>query len=201
MDPLQSVLRPAITLVNRNIQEISSARDLCAELAESIIAVRVKDTGLASYFFVHDDCVEIRNESDNEPDAVISGSAVSLSRMLIRSDASLLRDGSVELTGDAEVAQRFQALLTLARPDLEEEASNVIGDVAAHRLGSIVRGIGRWGRSARSTMGANVREYLQEEGRETPSRFEAEEFAADVGALRDDVDRAEARLNRLRNDD
>jgi len=201
MDPVQTLLRPAIAVVNRNIGETSTARELCAELADSVVAVRVSDTALAAYFTVHDDCVELSECSDKEPDVVISGSLLSLSRMMINPDPALLRDGTVELTGNVEVAQRFQMLLKVARPDLEEEASTLVGDVAAHRLGSMARGLRRWSQEARATMGSNIREYLQEESRETPSRYEADEFSDNVGSLRDDVDRAEARLNRLRGDD
>ena len=43
----------------------------------------------------------------------------------------------------------------------------------------------------------NVAEYLQEEGRDVPSRTEAEEFLQGVDKLRDDVDRLEARLKLL----
>jgi ubiquinone biosynthesis protein UbiJ len=50
-------------------------------------------------------------------------------------------------------------------------------------------------------MGANIREYLQEESRDVPSRYEADRFADNVSALRDDVDRLEARVRRLRDDD
>jgi ubiquinone biosynthesis protein UbiJ len=46
-------------------------------------------------------------------------------------------------------------------------------------------------------MGDNIREYLQEESRDTPSRYEVERFTAKVNTLRDDVARVEARLNRL----
>jgi ubiquinone biosynthesis protein UbiJ len=46
-------------------------------------------------------------------------------------------------------------------------------------------------------MGANVREYLQEESGDVPSRYEVEKFAGQVNVLRDDVDRVEARINRL----
>ena len=108
-----------------------------------------------------------------------------------------IRDGSLDLTGDAELASRFQQLLSYAKPDLEEELSGVIGDVAAHRLGEFARGLGRWGRGARSTMGTNVREYLQEESRDAPSRYEVEQFSNNVSTLRDDVERMEARINQL----
>jgi ubiquinone biosynthesis protein UbiJ len=49
-------------------------------------------------------------------------------------------------------------------------------------------------------MGTNIREYLQEESRDAPSRYEVETFADKVNKLRDDVDRIEARLNRLQDD-
>ena len=49
-------------------------------------------------------------------------------------------------------------------------------------------------------MGANIREYLQEESRDAPSRYEVDRFTANVNALRDDVDRLEARIDRLQGD-
>jgi ubiquinone biosynthesis protein UbiJ len=49
-------------------------------------------------------------------------------------------------------------------------------------------------------MGANIREYLQEESRDVPSRYEVDRFAASVSKLRDDVDRLEARLKRLQDE-
>ena len=58
-----------------------------------------------------------------------------------------------------------------------------------------------WARDARATMEANVREYLQEESRELPSRYEIERFTRDLNVLRDDVERAEARLARLEESD
>ena len=105
--------------------------------------------------------------------------------------------GDVDLSGDAATAQRFQKLLDLAQPDIEEELSRVIGDVAAHRIAEIARGVGKWARDARATMGGNIREYLQEESREVPTRYEVERFTQQVGTLRDDVERIAARLKRL----
>jgi len=46
-------------------------------------------------------------------------------------------------------------------------------------------------------MGRNVSEYLQEESRDVPSRYEVERFTRRVNALRDDTDRLEARIRRL----
>ena len=112
---------------------------------------------------------------------------------------SAIRSGDVELTGDAATAQRFQRLLELARPDLEEELSRFIGDVAAHRIAEFARGVGNWAREVRTTMGGNIREYLQEESRDVPTQYEVDRFTRDVGTLRDDVERLAARLQRIEN--
>ena len=201
MDALEAALRPITNVLNRNIRAITPARDLCMTLDGTVVAIRVRDTALAAYFIVHEDLLELTTESVHDPDVIISGSLVTLARMAGQSGESAIRDGSLDLSGDAETAHDFQRLLDLAKPDFEEELSGVVGDIAAHRLGSFARSLAQWGREARSTMGANIREYLQEESRETPSRYEVDRFAKDVSTLRDDVERIEARLNLLTSKD
>jgi len=192
------MLRPVANILNRNISESTPARELCAQLSGTVVAIRVRNTALAAYFVVGDDALDVLAATAREPDVVITGSLLTLASMAGQSGVAAVRDGSLDLTGDAELAGQFQRLLSLARPDVEEELSGIVGDVAAHRLGELARGFGRWGRDARSIMGANIREYLQEESRDTPSRYEVEGFNAAVNTLRDDVDRIEARLNRLK---
>ena len=176
MNPLEIALRPVTGILNRNIRATTPARELCKKLAGSVIAVRVDNTALATWFIVHEDELELTTDCDAEADVVITGSLLSLGRMAAESDLESLRDGSIELTGDAHIADDFSRLLALARPDIEEELSGVVGDVAAHRLGEIARGVTDWGREARATMGANIREYLQEESRDVPSRYEVDTF-------------------------
>lgn len=194
MNPLESLLQPVARVLNKNIGESTAAREQCARLDGKVIAIRVRDTALASYFAVDDETVSLSSEHDAEPDVVITGSLVTLA--LLASEDSI-RDGSLDLTGDAATAQAFQQLLTHAKPDVEEELSGVIGDAAAHTLGQFARGVGRWARETRSIMRDNIREYLQEESRDVPSRYEVERFSKDVNVLRDDVDRLAARIDRL----
>lgn len=197
MNPLEALLRPVASVLNRNIRATTPARELCAALCGTTIAVRVRDTALAAYFQVHEEALELRTSCDDEPDVVISGSLLTLARMAGAPGTEALRLGSVDITGDVQLAGDFQKLLALAKPDLEEELSGLVGDVAAHRLGEFARGAQRWGREARSTMGANIREYLQEESRDVPSRYEVERFSDAVSTLRDDVDRLAVRIDRL----
>jgi ubiquinone biosynthesis protein UbiJ len=88
-------------------------------------------------------------------------------------------------------------MLKLARPDLEGEAAKWLGDVPAHALGQTVRGVGAWLARAGAALRMNAAESLHEESRALPAPLEAQAFYADVERLRDDVERAAARLARL----
>lgn len=134
---------------------------------------------------------------DGHADAVISGPPAALLRLLTADQARPMGGGSLQVRGDAEVAASYRELLQSSRPDLEEEAARVIGDVAAHRLGDFGRQTWSWMRRAGRTFGENVAEYLQEESRDVVGPTEVGEFVRGVDDLREAVDRAEARLGRV----
>ena len=103
----------------------------------------------------------------------------------------------MRIEGNAEVAQKFRELLAESKPEFEEELAHVLGDVAARQVANIARGFLDWGRKASGSLTTNVVEFLQEEGRDVPTRTEVEEFLESVDRLRDDAERLEARLVRL----
>ena len=201
MDPLEKLLRPITNILNRNIQELTPARELCQQLDGKIVAIRVRDTALAMYFKIDDEVVILKADSESEPDVILTGSLLTLAKLArpVEEAASgaAIRDGALDITGDVYTAQAFQQLLAHAKPDIEEELSHIIGDTAAHQAGLLAKNISNWAQDARSVLGSNIREYLQEESRDVPSRYEVERFTQRVESLRDDVARLEARLNRL----
>lgn len=197
MNALETLLRPVTTIINRQIAASTPARELCDELDDRLLAVRVKDTALAVYLLVNDGQLLLSPSPIGDADVVISGSLFSLARLAGPAGEGLIREGAVDIVGDAVIAQRFRKLLRFGRPDFEEEMSTVIGDAAAHGIGEATRNVGRWGREARATMRQNVTEYLQEESRVLPGRYESEAFRERVEQLRDDVERFEARLKKF----
>ncbi len=198
MSPLESMMRPLVRLLNRNVQDSIEARALCDKLDGQVVAIGVRDTSLIVYFVMKDGEIDLRTDTELDPDAAVTGSLIGLAQMATGGGEDMIRSGSIELSGDALTAQAFQKLLERAKPDFEEELSGIVGDSAAYRAGELARGLSRWGKSARETMGQNIREYLQEESREVPSRAEVEAFGADVNALRDDVERLAAKVARLK---
>lgn len=200
MNPLETALKPVVRLLNRNIQSMTPARELCRELAGTVVAVGVSNTALTAWFIIHEDHFDVTTETQTDADIAISGSLITLARMAVDGGTQSLRSGSLHLSGDPLLAEKFQRLLAYAKPDIEEELSGIVGDAAAHRMGEFARGVRQWGVEARATMEENIREYLQEESRDLPSRYEMDRFTDAVDVLRDDVDRLAARLKRLRDD-
>ena len=200
MNPLEVALQPVARILNRNIESTTPARKLCRELSGSVVGVGVTNTALAAWFIIHDDHLELTTETQDDADITISGSLITLARMATDGDMQSLRSGSLQMSGDPILAEKFQQLLDLAKPDLEEELSGIVGDTAAHQIGEFARGVSKWGAEARTTMASNIREYLQEESRDLPSRYEMERFTSAVDVLRDDVDRLAARVRRLQED-
>lgn len=197
MDPLETLFRPALTLVNAQIAHSTPARDLCDELDGRVIAVRVRDSFLAVYVRITAAGLELHTDYVDDPDTVVTGSLLALPRLLTGGAAEAIRSGSIEIDGDTETATRFGELLRFARPDVEERLSGVLGDAGARQAGEFVRSFGLWGRQVADTLTRNVSEYVTEERGDLPSRGEVEAFYVEVDRLRDDVARLEARIRAL----
>jgi ubiquinone biosynthesis accessory factor UbiJ len=196
-NPLQALLKQLADVLNRNIAQSGRARALAEQLEGRALALRLEATALSFFFLVKGGGIQIETRHDGEPDATLAGTPLALLSLVGPAAADRLRGSGIRIAGDAEIAQRFQELLQQAQPDFEEELSRVFGDVAAHQMANFARGFFDWGRKAADSLALNVSEYLQEEGRDVPTRIELEEFLEAVDHLREAADRVEARLARL----
>jgi ubiquinone biosynthesis protein UbiJ len=161
------------------------------------MSLTVEGTPLAFFFRAEGGRLAITSRHDGTTDASLSGTPIALLALAGPKAEGALRKGGVRIEGDAEVAQKFRDLLEQAQPDFEEELARVMGDVAARRVANVARGFFDWGRKAAESFTGSVVEYLQEEGRDVPTRVEVDEFLEGVDRLRDAAERLEAKLARL----
>lgn len=183
--------------LNRGLSDSRKAQALCRQLDGRVMSLTVQGTPLAFFLKAEGGRIALAPRHDGAADASLSGTPIALLALAGPRAEGALRGGGVRIGGDAEVAQKFRELLAQAQPDFEEELARVVGDVAARRVANVARGFLDWGRKASDSLATNVVEYLQEEGRDLPTRVEIEEFLSDVDRLRDDTGRLEARLARL----
>jgi ubiquinone biosynthesis protein UbiJ len=185
------------SVLNRNVAESRRAQALVRQLDGRVMSLTVEGTPLAFFFRADGGRLAITSRHDGTTDASLSGTPIALLALAGPRAEGALRKGGVRIEGDAEVAQKFRDLLEEAQPDFEEDLARVRGDVAARRVANVARGLIDWGRKAAGSFSGSVVEYLQEEGRDVPTRVEVDEFLEGVDRLRDDTERMEARLARL----
>jgi ubiquinone biosynthesis accessory factor UbiJ len=191
------LLRPFEALVNRNLRASTPARALLATLAGRSFAIQVETP-------VGGRLVRLRlaasaeglsiTTGDGPVDASVTGSPLGLAALLAGRGEGRFTAAGVVITGDAEVAAAFEKLLYHARPEFEEELARLVGDVPAHYAARAAKGAVEWGRRALGSLARNVGEYLVEEGRDVVPGPELEAFHSGIDRIREDVDRAEARV-------
>lgn len=191
-------------LFNRNLASSPRARELCAELAGRPLQVNISGTpwslrveALGTSLRLSPASSATHATADGVEHAAattVTGSAINLLAMVSGDPSEVIRRGAVRIDGDAEIAQRYQDLLRLLRPNIEEELSAVIGDSPAHQLMRVAKLAVSFGKRAVDTTVRNGAEYLAHESADLVPRAEAEQFLNGVAQLREAADRLEARV-------
>ena len=180
-------------VLNRGLPRSPRARQLCRELQGHRVGVEV--TGFTRWLVESTgETLQLTRDSATAAEAELAGGPLSLMALMGSAPEDVLQRGDVQIRGDAELAQKFRELALLLRPDVEEELSQLVGDVPAHQLGRFVRGAFGWSQKAATTTVRNVAEYLAHEKQHLVPRAEGDQLLKGVDALREDVDRLEARV-------
>jgi ubiquinone biosynthesis accessory factor UbiJ len=193
----QIVLHGLQRTLNHYVGESTAARDLLAELEGSSLAVEVAGLGIQCVLAARGEAIIVAETVAEPPSARLRAAPLDLLTLMRSAGPGGMRATQAEVTGDLHVAETFATLLKLARPDLEEELSHWVGDVAARELGLAAAGAVAWLERAGAALEMNAAEFLQDERRALPAALEAQAFYADVERLRDDVERVAARLKQL----
>jgi ubiquinone biosynthesis protein UbiJ len=193
----QSILSFAEQVLNGHVQESGAALDLLASLQGRTLSITIE--GMDTVVLRADEsrlAVVWGKDGDERATASVTGTPLALLSSIRAESLKHTNASGISISGDAEVAEAFSALLGFARPDLEEQLSYVAGDVLAHQVGNVARDLHGWGKRFLSALSQNTSEYLQEETRSLPASVEVEGFFADIERLRDDIERATSRVDR-----
>ncbi len=184
--------------LNRYLDLDPDAKLQLARLHGRVIALEILGVGVTLFLVPSPKRLQVLSQVDGVPDCTLRGSPLALARLSEPERGSdRLFAGEVEIHGDTDLAHRFGKILGGMDIDWEEQLSRFTGDIVAHEVGNAARGAQRWGRDAKASLTLDLREYLQEESRILPARWEMEEFLTGVDGVRDDVERLEARIERL----
>ena len=211
---MNSIDRPGADLLDRisaslvEVAEIGGNRLLgydeialasCAELQGSCIAVEITD--LEFRLYCHPGSWGIRLSQQppaREVDATISGRLMALVNLAAQEDKlSTSIQEQVTFQGNVGLAQKLQKIIADLDIDWEQALSERVGDLLAFQIASGARSISEWLRRSTDSVLSTTSEYIREEARLSPTDIEFDEFQQRVADLKNDVARAEQRLERL----
>ncbi len=109
----------------------------------------------------------------------------------------LIQQKKLQLDGELGVAQKVSGLFQSLDIDWEDHLARYTNDVVAHEAGSLVRRVAASAAKRIAHAQAALGNAVVEEKRLAAHRLAVVHFSDEVADLRDDVARAEARLERL----
>lgn len=190
--PLLRVLEGGL---NRVLSLDSSAADTLQGLEGRSIALRLKPWPAPVQISVSEG--RLRASDAAEPDLSISASAGALVALAAERGGFELPAGRIDISGDADLARRVQKLVKQLDPDWDKPFADFFGEVAGYQIAKGLRGAVAWGRATAKSLVRSSSEYLREESRDLIAPGELADFVDGVERTRDDVERLEARIERL----
>jgi ubiquinone biosynthesis protein UbiJ len=185
------------TSINLVLKRDPQTLEKFAALQGKILAFEITDLDLTLYLYPHTEGVQIQYICEDQPDTTLQGSTLAFINMSLGDASDSFFSGEVRIKGDIELGQKFKRILDRLDLDWEEWLAGYTGDLIAFKAGSLLRGLNAWGKDTFKTIQLDAREYIQDEGGQSPHAEEVQDFASEISELRDQTARLEARILRL----
>jgi ubiquinone biosynthesis protein UbiJ len=135
---------------------------------------------------------------EDECNTTIFGSIGELLTVALADDkADALMNGDVDISGSSSLVLDLAKIVQQLDIDWEALISPLTGGLIAHEVGKGFRSLIQWGKDSSQTFTTNTKAYLEDE-QLIVSKPIAEDFSEQVSDLRLATDRAEARLENIK---
>jgi len=143
--------------------------------------------------------IQLSLQDDSECDTTIFGSISELLTVALATDkADALMNGDVDISGSSALVLDIAKIMQKMDVDWEALISPLTGGLVAHQMGKGFRSLIKWSQDSGQTLATSSKEYLEDEIQLLVPKPLAEHFASQVSELRLATDRAEARLQQIK---
>jgi ubiquinone biosynthesis protein UbiJ len=201
---LVSVVETALAVV---ISRDTEWKNKVQPVIGTVIELELTDFSKSLFFLPTAEGILVQNQfqssvedgaESNTVDVAIRGSISGFLKMLdARRKGEKVIGGDVKFEGDIGVGQQFEILMASLSPEWEESLSKIVGDPVARKISETTEELGKYLKKALKTIGENTGDYIHHEAQLSPPQIEVQNFTEDVGGLRSDLARLEARVRRL----
>ena len=192
--PMFATLSSAVLLpLNHVLAQSAWARARLAAFAGKCATIAVFPLQLR-LLITSEGCVEAASGGSNTDVTIVMSPACAV-RVLLRDPTA---QGEAKIEGDTAFAGEIVFLAQHLGWDYEEDLSQVVGDVVAHRVGETARRVAAWQVEAAENLAENFRDYWVQERPLIASRTAIERFNHEVDQLRDSTERLAKRVESQR---
>ncbi|MDE1197907.1 MAG: SCP2 sterol-binding domain-containing protein [Pseudomonas sp.] len=184
--------------INRVLQMDSTALPRLDRLSGKVIAVQCTSPAFHLHILPSDEGLMLAANWEGGADVTLRAPAASLMRLALSKDKNaVLHSPEVELDGESAVLLELVGVLQDLDLDWEYELQRWLGPVATPLIGGHLRNSARWTTDSIASLSHNLAEYLAEESRTLVGKREAEARFAELDQTKQDLERLEARFERL----
>ncbi|MEJ2143354.1 MAG: SCP2 sterol-binding domain-containing protein [Gammaproteobacteria bacterium] len=185
--------------LNQYLQLDPDSQQMLAKMEGKCLAIELKGLDITLYLLVDTKGIQIFSDFPETPDATLSGTPMELFGLALEKQPgpATFTDG-VKISGDTGLGQSFKRLFDSLDIDWEEHVSRYTGDIVAHKLGNLFRMGVDWQQQASDIIRQDISEYLLQEDQLVPEKTELEAFYSQIDTLRDDTERLQVRIQRLK---
>ena len=195
---LRGLLASVENGVNRILRLDSTAMARLQPLTGKVIAVECAAPALQLFILPSDEGLLLATQWAADADCTLRAPAASLMRLVLSKDkTAVLHSPEVDLEGDSHVLMALAQVLQDLELDWEYELSHWLGPVATALIGGHLRSRANWYQQGFASLNQNLAEYLSEEARTLVGQREAQARFDELDQLKLDLDRLEARFERL----
>ena len=195
---LRGLLASVENGVNRILRLDSTAMARLQPLTGKVIAVECAAPPLQLFIMPSDEGLLLASQWAADADCTLRAPASSLLRLVLSKDkTAVLHSPEVDLEGDSHALMALAQVLQDLELDWEYELSRWLGPVATALIGGHLRSRANWYQQGFASLNQNLAEYLSEEARTLVGQREAQARFDELDQLKLDLDRLEARFERL----
>ena len=195
---LRGLLASVENGVNRILRLDSTAMARLQPLTGKVIAVECAAPPLQLFILPSDEGLLLASQWAADADCTLRAPASSLLRLVLSKDkTAVLHSPEVDLEGDSHALMALAQVLQDLELVWEYELSRWLGPVATALIGGHLRSRANWYQQGFASLNQNLAEYLNEEARTLVGQREAQARFDELDQLKLDLDRLEARFERL----
>lgn len=187
------------SVINRVLQADADALAKIATLENQVIEVYCDDWRMHFYITPTTNGLHFHPNYSGKVSTTIRGTLNNFLHIFISGgDTKALFHYPIDIEGSTHTVEILRDAFKNLDIDFEEKLSHYLGDGVAHKLHFHLRNTKDAIKNTGRKILSQTKEYLHYESKNGISKKQADQFYADIAKLRDDVDRAEARINQLK---